>query len=306
MIVQLIAGPVMGLIIGYITNNIAIKMLFRPHSAKYIGSHRVPFTPGLIPKEKERIATTLGSVISNELLSSDTMYDALLSDKILSGIRGLIDRGFERMKAAKTTLREALYQKTDKQLVDSMIGRLGEDVTNLIHDRLSKFNFGTEISKKVIIAAREKYKSGGSFKAMLAGMIDDNVVDSLAEPLGRTIDRLVSENSETIVGDVLKNEVDRIMDTPTREIAEKLAEQKPRLADAAVDIYVRTIKNDLPKILDTLNLAKIVENKINAYNVREFEDLLFSIMKKELSAIVWLGALLGFIMGFVNAFISFI
>ena len=50
--IQFLIGPVIGLIIGYVTNNIAIKMLFRPLKPVYIGKRRVPFTPGLIPKEK--------------------------------------------------------------------------------------------------------------------------------------------------------------------------------------------------------------------------------------------------------------
>ena len=65
--IQFLIGPVIGLIIGYVTNNIAIKMLFRPLKPVYIGKRRVPFTPGLIPKEKERIAKTIGGVVSTEL-----------------------------------------------------------------------------------------------------------------------------------------------------------------------------------------------------------------------------------------------
>ena len=63
-----IAAPVIGGLIGLITNSLAIKMLFRPHRAIYIGRFRVPFTPGLIPKEKERIAGAIGEVISKYLL----------------------------------------------------------------------------------------------------------------------------------------------------------------------------------------------------------------------------------------------
>ena len=49
-----------GALIGGITNHLAIKMLFRPHEAKYIGSWRVPFTPGLIPKRRDELANNLG------------------------------------------------------------------------------------------------------------------------------------------------------------------------------------------------------------------------------------------------------
>ena len=49
---QLIIGPLVGAIIGLITNGIAIKMIFRPLYAKYLWGWKLPFTPGLIPKEK--------------------------------------------------------------------------------------------------------------------------------------------------------------------------------------------------------------------------------------------------------------
>ncbi|MBU4541424.1 MAG: DUF445 family protein, partial [Firmicutes bacterium] len=49
-------GPILGGIIGLITNGIAIRMLFRPLKAIRVFGLTLPFTPGLIPKEKERIA----------------------------------------------------------------------------------------------------------------------------------------------------------------------------------------------------------------------------------------------------------
>ena len=61
-----------GALIGGITNHLAIKMLFRPHEAKYIGSWRVPFTPGLIPKRRDELAATVWE--NGDELSSNTRY----------------------------------------------------------------------------------------------------------------------------------------------------------------------------------------------------------------------------------------
>ena len=304
--IQFLIGPVIGLIIGYVTNNIAIKMLFRPLKPVYIGKRRLPFTPGLIPKEKERIAKTIGGVVSTELLDNDTINKTLLSDGIISGITGLVEKLFNKMKLSENTVREELYQKLDKDLVDNMTEQAEEDIAALIHTKLSKFNFGTEISKKVIVNIRNQYIEKGKIKAAFAKLVDDNMINSMAEPIGKTIDKMVSENSEAIVGDLIKNETGRIMDTKTSEIAEKYWHTIPRIKSAVQSVYIRTVKNDLPKVMEKLNIAKIVEDKINGYNIKEFEDLLFSIMKKELNAIIWLGALLGFVMGFLNAFISII
>lgn len=304
--IQFLIGPVIGLIIGYVTNNIAIKMLFRPLKPVYIGKRRVPFTPGLIPKEKERIAKTIGGVVSTELLDNDTINKTLLSDGIISGITGLVEKLFNKMKLSENTVREELYQKLGKDLVDNMTEKAEEDIAALIHTKLSKFNFGTEISKKVIVNIRNQYIEKGRIKAAFAKLVDDNMINSLAEPIGKTIDKMVSENSEAIVGDLIKNETGRIMDTNTSEIAERYWHSIPKIKSAVQSVYIRTVKNDLPKVMEKLNIAKIVEDKINGYNIKEFEDLLFSIMKKELNAIIWLGALLGFVMGFLNAFISII
>lgn len=304
--IQFLIGPVIGLIIGYVTNNIAIKMLFRPLKPVYIGKRRVPFTPGLIPKEKERIAKTIGGVVSTELLDNDTINKTLLSDGIISGITGLVEKLFNKMKLSENTVREELYQKLDKDLVDNMTEKAEKDIAALIHTKLSKFNFGTEISKKVIVNIRNQYIEKGRIKAAFAKLVDDNMINSLAEPIGKTIDKMVSENSEAIVGDLIKNETGRIMDTNTSEIAERYWHSIPKIKSAVQSVYIRTVKNDLPKVMEKLNIAKIVEDKINGYNIKEFEDLLFSIMKKELNAIIWLGALLGFVMGFLNAFISII
>lgn len=41
---QYIVASLLGGVIGYITNDIAIRMLFRPHAAKYVCGFHAPFT----------------------------------------------------------------------------------------------------------------------------------------------------------------------------------------------------------------------------------------------------------------------
>ena len=53
-------------------------------------------------------------------------------------------------------------------------------------------------------------------------------------------------------------------------------------------------------MLGTLNIQRIVEDRINDMDMAETEQLVTTIMSKELKALVWFGVLLGFIMGFVT------
>lgn len=52
LIASYILLSLVGGFIGYVTNDIAIRMLFRPHTAKHFMGWRVPFTPSIIVNEK--------------------------------------------------------------------------------------------------------------------------------------------------------------------------------------------------------------------------------------------------------------
>ena len=54
-LIHYLITPLVGGVIGYVTNDIAIRMLFRPHNAKYLFGFKIPFTPGIIPKEKDTL-----------------------------------------------------------------------------------------------------------------------------------------------------------------------------------------------------------------------------------------------------------
>ena len=77
-------GPAVGAVIGYFTNYIAIRMLFRPHQPKYFMGIHIPFTPGIIPKEKSRIATSIGKAVSENLMNREVLEKSLLSDEMLT------------------------------------------------------------------------------------------------------------------------------------------------------------------------------------------------------------------------------
>ncbi|WP_078548990.1 DUF445 domain-containing protein [Litchfieldia alkalitelluris] len=67
-----------GALIGGFTNSLAIKMLFRPYKAIYIGGKRVPFTPGLIPKRRDELANQLGKMVVEHLLTPESIKNKLL------------------------------------------------------------------------------------------------------------------------------------------------------------------------------------------------------------------------------------
>ena len=84
---NLIVRPLVGAVIGYSTNWLAIKMLFKPHEEKRIGGIHIPFTPGVIPRERNRIARSLGSAVGEQVLTEEVIANELLNDRVIDHIK---------------------------------------------------------------------------------------------------------------------------------------------------------------------------------------------------------------------------
>jgi uncharacterized membrane protein YheB (UPF0754 family) len=65
--------PVLGAVIGYVTNAIAIRMLFRPLTVKRVLGLPLPLTPGIIPKQRFQLAESIGQMVSRELLTEEAV-----------------------------------------------------------------------------------------------------------------------------------------------------------------------------------------------------------------------------------------
>jgi uncharacterized membrane protein YheB (UPF0754 family) len=64
------------------------------------------------------------------------------------------------------------------------------------------------------------------------------------------------------------------------------------------------IQNKASEVIEILNIAQIVEDKINEFDVTFAEELIMEIASKELRAITLLGALLGCIMGLLSPLLN--
>ncbi len=63
------------------------------------------------------------------------------------------------------------------------------------------------------------------------------------------------------------------------------------------------LKKEVPPLVETLNVQRIVEEKVNSLDLLTVEGLLMGIMKEQFKYINLFGALLGFFIGLVNLLI---
>ena len=83
-------------------------------------------------------------------------------------------------------------------------------------------------------------------------------------------------------------------------MTKQLEEKFPRLKYQICIVYETFMDKKSENFIQELNIPKVVEEKINEFDMAELEKMIMEIAKKELNALVWLGGLLGMLMGFVN------
>ena len=124
-IIKYISGPLIGAVIGYFTNYIAVKMLFYPRKEVYLFGHVLPFTPGAIPKGRTRLASAVGHAVSDNLLTKKDIEALLLSEEVKEHVTGAVMKHFRvqigeeiRVLSGMTNERRIRYGRPPRPLRD--------------------------------------------------------------------------------------------------------------------------------------------------------------------------------------------
>ncbi len=90
-----LAPPAVGAVIGYFTNYLAIRMLFRPLTEKRIFGLRLPLTPGIIPAKRRELAKNIGRMVGDHLLTREVIVARLQARDFQDGLYLAIARRFQ-------------------------------------------------------------------------------------------------------------------------------------------------------------------------------------------------------------------
>ena len=287
---EFLIGPLVGGLIGYITNGIAIKMLFRPLRPLYLFGKRVPFTQGIIPKERDRIALSVGEVVARELINQETLKENLFSQEMYTKIERSIEAWFISQKQSKKTVRQILCEMSTPKVIEDLSDTLKEKVTDLSYKKVVDLDIASSLSES---ACKEIKGQLGMF----AMFMNDSMIETAKLKIEELINKMIEEKAEDMIYDVIDKEGDKLLDTSIETVAEHIEEYLPKIKYILMKQYTAVVETQLGDMLEGLNIEKIVEDKIKAFDMLELEKLILDIMDKELKAIIWLGAVLGVIMG---------
>lgn len=98
-----ILPPLIGALIGLFTNWLAIKMLFRPLKTYRLLGLSLPFTPGILPRERGGIARSLGDTVAEDLLTTDAVQARLSSPAFAASLEQSLLRAGTSLAATRVT-----------------------------------------------------------------------------------------------------------------------------------------------------------------------------------------------------------
>ena len=151
--------------IGWITNWVAIKMLFRPHKEINFGLFKIQ---GLIPKRKSEIGTGIASIIQNELISVKDVISNIDREEFSKRLNSLIDDVLDRNLKKKVKEKFPLLQMffTDK---------VAKDVGNTIKDIVM------ENQEKIFEIFSNYAEENIDFEVIISDKISNFSLDKLEE-----------------------------------------------------------------------------------------------------------------------------
>ncbi len=137
--------PLLGALIGYVTNYIAIRMLFRPLRAWRLFGLRVPLTPGIIPAKRAELARRMGEMVGDHLLTADDVGRALGKESIQLQLRMTVTDKLSRLLDRPSDSIASLVPQHFRPRFDEIV-RLGQrKVTALLSQYLASDRFAEQL-----------------------------------------------------------------------------------------------------------------------------------------------------------------
>lgn len=296
-ILHALTGPVIGGIIGYFTNFIAIKMLFRPYKEIKIGKYTLPFTPGIIPRRKDKLAHAIGEAVAEKMFTEEDIQKIFLS---------------ENMKNTVTdSILDILYYKDDtRSLVDLLNGVMPEeeasDFQNLsyqllcrkVHLFINKTDIAQQISNECTKVLSEKFHG-----ALTSNHFTSSRIESVSDYMGTQVQQYMKQNADTLIMPFIQDELIHVFVQPLGSLFQEFGTDQEKLRNMIRNIYEKFMSEYSMTVTKIFDIAALTERKIIEFQTKEIEALVNQTIQKEMQAVVNLGALLGIIIGLVNIFI---
>ena len=198
-----------------------------------------------------------------------------------------------RMKQITISLEVFLDQKGLMDPLNVAETGLRDSVGDYVTKALTESDLVDELIDRALYAVQ---KEMNPFMAKIA----KHPIQAAKPQMIANTKKMLRARGPEMVGSYIDQKYMEFCDYKICDLAELAEKHENEVIDFLWSRYVYFIEQKSTSMIKALNLQKIVEERINGYDVAQLETMILSISKKELNALVWLGGLLGMLMGFVN------
>ncbi|MEN8198935.1 MAG: DUF445 family protein [Thermodesulfobacteriota bacterium] len=295
---QYVAPPLLGAFIGYLTNKVAIKMLFRPLTAKHLFGVRIPMTPGVIPSKRFQLAENIGEMVGSHLLTSEEITRGLEKDNFQQTLYKLIeDRGEHLMQKDLAPVGEIVPEKY-RSYYQVGVEAVSQQAQQALHSFISSDSFQQILDKSIdeqfdrLLAAELQTFLPGTDRESAYRFLEKSLARMLASPaMDEWVETFIQQkvyatlSQQKSLADMLPNSMQELLvdgiekQTPT--LLAKLGEivSEPEIRNRIVTAVRMGVESFVEGLGPMAALAKgflspeLVEEKVKTYLEEKEEDI---------------------------------
>jgi uncharacterized membrane protein YheB (UPF0754 family) len=306
--IPFLVNVVSGTLAGGITNTIAVWMLFNPKQKRF-------GIQGAIPKNQARLARSLGKTVGERLVTPGDLQEELGRPEL----RGAFEHKLVEVIDEILVSREPLIDKVPPQVVSAMEGAmgsylpvamgklgsfLGQPTTRIklrsaLHGLFNRFvedlKFHERVLAKLMMSERKMEAALDAIETdgveQLVVLLDEPVIrEEITKTIHDALLAYLQKPISEIIGDVART-------------AQSDPEAARKLAHSTAPLIWDWIHAQLPSLVQRLDVQSMVERKVLAFSVDRVEELLRTVIDKELKLIIVSGYVLGALVGAATCFL---
>ena len=306
--------PVVGAVIGFITNVVAIRMLFRPLNEIRIFGIRLPFTPGILPRQRSRLAQSIGAMVERELLTPEIVRQRLQREDVR-----------QKIKEALSLFTENILQKTPGELFEgrekflfdrlpSAAEKLYPAFTKAVLDFLQQEDIRRELESRGRIFLRNILLKLNTFQRLFlsAGQYDQKLEEKMPEIIDELVfgaeNLLNNERTKGKLTGAAALSIGKIIGGQNSNIGSLFnlnEKDKKALDNYLFEKMMIAADGQIENILTSINIKALVSDRIDSLDMLRVERIILDVMADQFKWIDIFGGILGFLIGLFQSTLNF-
>jgi len=306
--------PAAGAIIGFVTNVIAIKMLFRPLKEIRLFGVRLPFTPGILPRQRNRLAQSIGGMVERELLTPQVLRQRLGRDDVQEKIKrtlSLFTENFVNNSPSKLLQgHESLISEKILAAIEKMYPVFSVSVMGFL--RRVEIRYELESRGRVLLrniflklnTLQRFFLSAAQYDLTLQEKMPE-----IIEDLTNNVEILLrDEKVKKILTETAAVSFCRMLAGQNEKIGSLLNISRENKAEFDNFLFGRLMNEadgQIENVLESINVKALVSDRIDSLDMLRVERIILDVMADQFKWINIFGGILGFLIGLFQALFSF-